>query len=215
VTGRSAEPRAAPPEAHPEAAVRAASAGGGATDTRLAAALERVAQAVRVLRWDAAHARGLSPAQLSVLEILATAPPHRRRIGALAAELDLSPPTVSDAVAALRRKGLVTTESTPGRGKVLALTDEGSATLVAVGRWDQPLVDAVAALPPGVPDAALVAMLDVVAHLQRAGVVTVARMCTTCRFFERTGGVPRCNLLQAPLPPAALRVDCPEHESAA
>lgn len=185
-------------------------------DVRLAAALERVSQAVRVMRFDAAHARGLSPAQLSVLEILATAPPVRRRVSALATELDLTAPTVSDAVAALRRKGLVVSSpAAVGRGQRLDLTDAGRRLVDDVGRWDAPLLDALGPLPPATKESALVALLDVVGGLQRSGVITVARMCTTCRFFERTGGVPRCGLLDAPLPPQALRVDCPEHESAA
>jgi DNA-binding MarR family transcriptional regulator len=187
----------------------------GALDARLAAALERVAQAVRVMRWDAAHAHGLSPAQLSVLVILAQAPARRRRVSALAAELDLTAPTVSDAVAALRRKGLVSSAPAGGRGQVLDLTEDGRRLLGDVARWDGPLLAAVASLPTAVKESALVAMLEVVADLQRSGVITVARMCTTCRFFRRTGDVPRCGLVGAPLPPAALRVDCPEHESVA
>lgn len=186
-------------------------------DERLAAATERLAQAVRTLRWDAAHARGLSPAQLSVVEILATAPAGRRRVSALAAELDLSAPTVSDVVAALRRKGLVTARPAAGRGQVLDLTDDGHGVLARVGRWDLPLIDALGTLPGAGKEVTLAVLLDVIAGLQHAGVVTVARMCTTCRFFERApdGGTPRCGLLDAPLPPAALRVDCPEHQAVA
>lgn len=192
-----------------------------ALDDRLAAAFERLAQATRVMRWDAAYAHGLSPVQLTLLDLLGSAPPGRRRVSALAAEVDLTPPTVSDAVAALRRKGLVTATPAFGRGHLLDLTDGGRDVLQAVDRWDRPLLDALTAVPVEAKETTLVTLLEAIAGLQRAGVVTVARMCTTCRFFEQGGsadgtgpGVPHCGLLDAPLPPQALRVDCPEHEQA-
>ncbi len=180
----------------------------------LVAATERLAHAIRVLRWDAAYALGLSPTQLSVLETLDVAPAPRRRVGALAGELDLTAPTVSDAVATLRRKGLVEPAGPAGRGP-LALTTAGRDLLRSTPRWDAPLELALDDLPADRRDATYAAVLDVIGALQRAGVITVARTCTTCRFFDRSGGTPRCALLDAPLPPAALRLDCPEHEQVA
>lgn len=55
-------------------------------------------------------------------------------------------------------------------------------------------------------------------NLQRARKVSVARICTTCRFFgaESDTDAPYwCNLLEAPLLPATLRLDCPEHQATA
>jgi len=180
----------------------------------LAAAVERLAHAIRVLRWDAAYALGLSPTQLSVLEMLDVAPAPRRRVGTLAGELDLTAPTVSDAVATLRRKGLVESAGPNVRGP-LGLTEAGRDLLRSIPRWDAPLEGALESLAAERRDTTYAAMLDVIGALQRAGVITVARTCTTCRFFDRSGDTPRCALLDAPLPPAALRLDCPEHEQVA
>lgn len=184
-------------------------------EERLVAATERIAQAIRVMRSAAAYSAGLSPAQLSLLEILERAPAQRRRVSVLAAELDLTQATVSDAVSALRRKNLVTSANLAGRGRRLDLTDAGRDVLARTHGWAAPLAASFAARPAAQQEAALETLLDVVADLQRQGVVTVARMCTTCRFFDRSGPVPRCALVDAPLPPAALRVDCPEHQSVA
>ena len=181
----------------------------------LADAVERLAHAVRVLRWDAAYALGLSPTQLSVLETLDVAPAPRRRVGALAEELDLTAPTVSDAVATLRRKGLVEAAGPSGRGP-LGLTEAGQNLLRSTPRWDAPMEAALGELSADRRDTTYAAVLDVIGALQRAGVITVARTCTTCRFFDRTGDTtPRCALLDAPLPPVALGLDCPEHEQVA
>ena len=184
-------------------------------EERLVAATERIAQAIRVMRGAAAYAAAISPAQLSLLEILERSPAHRRRVSALAAELDLTPATVSDAVSALRRKKLAMSVALAGRGHRLDLTDEGRDVLRRTQGWAAPLAVSFAARPREQQEAALATLLDVIADLQRKGVVTVARMCTTCRFFDRSGPVPRCALVDVPLPPAALRVDCPEHESVA
>ena len=188
---------------------------GFALEDRLVAATERLAQAIRVMRGGAAYRAGLSPAQLSLLEILERAPAGRRRVSALAAELDLTQATVSDAVSALRRKRLATSVPVAGRGGRLDLTESGREVLRETQGWEAPLAAAFESRPRAEQETALAVLLDVIADLQRAGVVTVSRMCTTCRFFDRAGEVPRCALVDAPLPPAALRVDCAEHEGVA
>ena len=64
-------------------------------------------------------------------------------------------------------------------------------------------------------------LMDLIASLQRSGIIGLSRMCVTCRFF-RSSGAPgqfesphHCALLDAPLAGSDLRVDCPEHEIAA
>jgi DNA-binding MarR family transcriptional regulator len=179
------------------------------------AAAERLGQAIRVLRGGAAYRAGLSGAQLSALEILERAPAARRRVSALAAELDLTQATVSEAVGALVRKGLATAVPAGGRSRRLDLTVAGRRVLEEAADWADPLAAAFGARSVEQQETTLAALLDVIADLQRAGVITVSRMCVTCRYFDRSGPVPRCALVDAPLPPAALRVDCPEHESVA
>ncbi|HEX2098039.1 MAG TPA: hypothetical protein VHF46_03175 [Rubrobacteraceae bacterium] len=60
-------------------------------------------------------------------------------------------------------------------------------------------------------------LMNFIASLQRAGIITVARICVTCRFFLRdehlnSDSPHHCTLLAAPLAGSDLRVDCPEHE---
>jgi len=152
---------------------------------------------------------------------IAAEPPERRRVTALAAELDVTAPTVSDAIATLRRKHLVEVGPAPGdrRGRQLRLSDAGRRLAGELAAWQ----DAIAAQLPdfGTADkaATLAMLLDLIAGLQRQGVITVARMCTTCRFFARDAHPGRplphhCGLLDAPMGQAELRVDCAEHEPA-
>lgn len=185
-------------------------------DEQLTAALERIGHALRVQMWEAAKRHGLSPTQLQVLLRLATDPPLRRRVGALAAELDVTHPTVSDAVAVLERKGLVERER-PGRRSALMLSAQGSVIADDLASWHRRTSAQLARLPADDKQAALRITLELIAGLHRDGVITVARMCATCRFFRRgehrgARRPHRCALLDMPMSDAELRLDCPEHE---
>ena len=186
-------------------------------DAKLAAALERVGQALRVQAWDMAKRHGLTPTQLQVLLRLASHPPARRRIGVLATELDVTHPTVSDAVAVLRRKGLVEREATSRRAAV-GLSARGRALADELAGWDRRTREQLAVLPPSDKETALRLVLDVIAGLQSSGAITVARMCVTCRFFRRDAHPAdrarphHCALVDVPMGTGELRVDCAEHE---
>lgn len=194
---------------------------------RLAAALERIGEASRVLLRSAAASEGLSPTQAQVLLRLRQTRGDGGQHGvvALAAWLDVSAPTVSDAVAALERKDVVVRDAAHGdaRRTVVRLTRRGAAVARRLQEWDAPLRNALAAAERSVSaGASLATMLEVtlqaIVELQRAGVVTVARTCRGCRFFDPDGRARSsywCGLLDAPLEPATLRLDCPDFEAAA
>ena len=189
-------------------------------DRKVAAALERIGVAVRVQLWDQAKAHGLTPTQLQVLLRLAYHPRQRLRVGALAAELDLTQPTISDAVAALRRKGLIDRQQTGGnpRSAVVMLSARGGDLVQTLDAWDARTREVLAVLPDTLKAQALQFLLAFIAGLQQHGVVTLARMCITCRFFRPNAHGPEqhhCALLDLPLAATDLRVDCPEHERAA
>jgi DNA-binding MarR family transcriptional regulator len=185
-------------------------------DAKLVAALERVGQALRVQMWDIAKQHGLSPTQLQVLLRLTRDPPARRRIGVLAAELDVTHPTVSDAVAVLRRKGLVERAVT-NRKAALGLSARGRTLADQLADWDRRTREQLAHLDAADKETALRLLLDLIAGLQSSGAITVARMCVSCRFFRRDAhpgdtAPHHCALVDMPLGTGDLRVDCAEHE---
>jgi DNA-binding MarR family transcriptional regulator len=191
-------------------------------DTKLVAALERVGQALRVELRERAGVDGLTPTQAQILLRLACERPPHRRVGALAAALDVRQPTISDAVAALERKGLVgrRRDAADARAATLRLTARGRAAGDRLAGWDERARAELRRLPQQARQASLSLLLDLIAGLHRAGVVGVARTCPTCRFFrfEARPGAARphhCALLEMPLGDADLRLDCPEHEQRA
>jgi DNA-binding MarR family transcriptional regulator len=191
-------------------------------DTKLVAALERLGQALRVELRDLAMDEGLSPTQAQIVLRLAAERSPQRRVGALAAALDVSQPTISDAVASLERKRLLERRPAAGDARVatLALTARGRAVAGRLAAWDERARAELERLPRHARQETLTLLLDLIAGLQRAGVVGVARTCPTCRFFRfqaRPGAARphRCALLDVALAPDDLRLDCPEHEQRA
>jgi len=188
-------------------------------DLKLVAALERVGQALRVQMWDKAKQHGLSPIQLQLLLRLATDPPGRRRIGVLAAELDVTHPTVSDAIAVLRRKELVDRDAV-SRTASVSLSARGRSVADDLASWDQRTREELADVSAADKQSMLGLLLDLIAGLQRSGAISVARMCVTCRFFRRdahpdTAQPHHCALVDVPMGTGDLRVDCAEHEPSA
>ena len=61
------------------------------------------------------------------------------------------------------------------------------------------------------------ALLRLIAELQAAGLITVARMCRSCVFFDPDvhddpQAPHHCRLLDQPLKLTELRVDCPDYQ---
>ncbi|GAC67357.1 MarR family winged helix-turn-helix transcriptional regulator [Gordonia soli] len=196
-------------------------AGAPDLNRRLADAVERLGNGVRALAQRSARDCGLTPLQQQVVLALVRQPPVRNEVTVLAAEFDVTRPTMSDAVAALERKGIIDrSASSDGRRRVLSLTAEGLAVADRLQVWDAPVTEALDRIPVDDRAVVLQSLLGTIADLQRRGVISVARVCPSCRFFERdahddAAAPHHCSLLEVALPPADLQSDCPEHHPAA
>jgi DNA-binding MarR family transcriptional regulator len=188
-------------------------------DEKLIAALERLAHVLRTLLWEEGVRSRLSPIQIQTLLYLASHSEELCRVGQLAQEFNLTPATMSDAVDALEEKGLVVRRPWPKDGRVvtLRLTAQGRRHAEKLSRWSEELHNQLAHFPTEEKERALGFLLKFIEALYRAGIITVARICLTCRFFRPyahpdSPAPHHCALLDKPLAEGDLRVDCPEHE---
>jgi DNA-binding MarR family transcriptional regulator len=193
----------------------------GDVDSKIAAALERLGQVFRALLREKARGHNLSPIQAQFLVYLLYHDVELRRVSRLAGEFGLTQATVSDAVTSLEEKGLIGREPWPEDGRVmtLRLTPEGEMVAAELSTWADTVKEHLGFWPPEEKEAVMHFLMGLVGSLQRSGVISVARMCVTCRFFQRDahpgdGSSHHCRLLDVPLAGSDLRIDCPEHELA-
>jgi DNA-binding MarR family transcriptional regulator len=191
-------------------------------DKKIVASLERLSQVFRILLRGEAQGRDLSPIQALFLVHLLHHDPAHRRVSQLAREFDLTAATVSDAVGSLEEKGLIRREPWPHDRRVatLCLTPAGEHTARELAAWANVVEEHLINRSPGEKEVVMRFLMDLIGSLQRSGLISVARMCVTCRFF-RPDAHPgedsshHCALLDVPLSGSDLRTDCPEHELAA
>ncbi|MGL4608705.1 MAG: MarR family winged helix-turn-helix transcriptional regulator [Trueperaceae bacterium] len=184
-------------------------------DSKIVAGLERLAQALRVLLWEEAKTHGLSPIQVQFLIYLNNHPKRDRSVSHLAITFDLTKATVSDAVTALETKGYITREksSQDKRAAVLKLTSSGKQLAKTLEPWADTVKKQLEGLEEGERLELMISVMNLIASLQKTEVITIARMCRTCQFFQESSGENYfCTLLNQPLALKDLRLDCPEHQ---
>jgi DNA-binding MarR family transcriptional regulator len=191
----------------------------GDVDSKVVAALERLGEVFRLLLREKAQEHGLSPIQARFLVYLLHHGVELRRVSQLAREFGLTQATVSDAVDALEAKGFIGREPWPADRRVvtLRLTPEGELLAAELSTWADPIREHLRNSSPGESEVVMRFLMQLIGSLQRSGVITVARMCVTCRFFQPdihpdADSPHHCGLLDVPLAGSDLRIDCPEHE---
>ncbi|MBC9798495.1 MarR family winged helix-turn-helix transcriptional regulator [Sinomicrobium weinanense] len=184
------------------------------TAHKIVVALERISEAFRVLLWEESKSFGLSPTQIQILIFLNYHDEGKRKVSYIAREFNMTKATVSDSVKVLEQKKLITKEYLPHdtRSYIIHLSETGKAIAEKTALFTQEIQKPVQRLPPAHKEGLLRSLMDIIHHLNKSGVITIQRMCFSCRYYSGKGNAHYCNLLQTPLTDSELRVDCPEHE---
>lgn len=187
------------------------------TSERIVSAISRIGIALRAGAWEFATAEGLNRTQVEILDML-----HSREAGVrlawLAQQLQISAATASDSVAALVAKGLVHKRAAPDDGRAIALqlTAAGHVLADRISAASGFAVDAIDKLPAATQQQLFTTLLAVIGELQRNDRFGELRACVTCEHFaphvHRSTQAPHhCRLVDAPLSPALMRLDCGDH----
>lgn len=182
-------------------------------DAKIVAGLERIGEVFRVLLWQQTRETGLSPIQIQLLLFLAFHELAKCKIGYLAEEFNLTKPTVSDAVKVLVQKELVkrVTDPADSRSHSLQLTESGQRIVDQTGNFADVLTQLVGQLDGERKTVVYESLFTLIYELHRRDLITVQRMCKTCRHYQYNGQIHYCGLLNIPLEADLLRLDCPEH----
>ena len=187
-------------------------------ESKIVAALERISQAFRVLLWEKSKDYSLSPIMIQILIFLDNHSLEKRKVSYLADEFNMTKATISDSVRVLVKKELVRKEydSTDNRSQFLILTDKGRDIVRKASLFSQDIRKPVEQMEEAEKEILLLKLLDIISFLNKTGVITIQRMCLSCRYHEYKSDSKEhfCHLLNERLKISDLRIDCPEHELA-
>ena len=185
-------------------------------EAKIVVALERISEAFRVLLWQEGKANALTPLQLQLLIFLKFHTPHQCKVNYLAKEFNVAKATVSETVRLLTKKKLIYKETDPTdtRSYSIYLTEDGRKIAVKSSSFAQVLEKPIHAYSKKQKEVLFQSLLQLIEKLNKADIITVQRMCFSCRFYEPDGKGGYCKLLRKKLQRSDLRVDCPEHQAA-
>lgn len=185
------------------------------SDFKIIASLERLGEGFRVLLWEKAKVLGISPIQIQILIFIQFHSGEKCKVSYLAQEFCLTKPTVSEAVKSLEQKGFIKRqpETTDTRSHTIHLTEAGKSVVVQASNFANPMLGSIADMPSADKDVLLEQLLGVVGQLQRAGIISMQRMCFFCRFYQKNEDGHFCRFLDKSLKNSELRLDCGEFEA--
>jgi len=188
----------------------------GNPDLKIIASLERLGEGFRVLLWEKAKILGISPIQIQILIFIQFHSDEKCKVSYLAQEFCLTKPTISEAVKSLEQKGLIArqTEITDTRSHTIHLTEEGKSVVAQTAGFANPMLGSIAEIPSAEKGILLEQLLGVVGQLQQVGIISMQRMCFSCRFYQKNGDSHFCQFLNKSLRNRELRLDCGEFEAA-
>lgn len=183
----------------------------------ITAGLGKVAVALRSQAWEGGTARRLTPTQGQILALLAERPDAAVRLNDVARELCITAATASDALVALTGKKLVKKgrSAEDQRALTITLTAAGRREAARTTGWTDVVKAGVKSLTPEEQAVFLRGLTKVIRSLQEQGIISIARMCTGCTYFQPyvhadAASPHHCGFVDKPMGEGQLRIDCPD-----
>lgn len=185
-------------------------------ESKIVVALERISAAFRVLLWNEGKENALSPIQVQLLIFLLFHSQDKCKVGYLADEFNMTKATISDSVKTLLQKELVTKipDYQDTRSFMISLTPNGREIAQKSSLLTSHIEKPLDKLTTSQKEIMLNGLLRLIHDLNRAGIITLQRMCFTCNHYRFENGTHYCRLLQSNLQEKDIRIDCPEHQLA-
>lgn len=183
-------------------------------DKKIVAGLERLSQVFRTLLWEQAKNHSLSPIQIQLLIFIHYHSPDKTTVSYLAQEFQLTKPTISDAVKSLEQKSLIrkVKDDADTRSYTIQLTPEGRQAVADTEVFADPLAAVISGGKEADKKSLWGSISLLIRQLQQAGIISIQRSCTHCRYYSSRDNKPFCALVEQRLLPEDFRIDCPEFE---
>lgn len=186
---------------------------------RVALTLLRTGSTLLSKETWAAREEGLPTLQANLLVRILHSETRDATVGALAEAFGLTPPTISDSLKALVRKGLLERTHSQEDGRVVFFhcTPRGRTVGKKLSRWAEAVEGSVSALSLQEQTTFMELLTRVLRDRVLEGLPVPENMCVSCGHFQTMGnggGVRfHCRQLNAVLSPEALKTDCLSHEA--
>jgi len=183
--------------------------------SKIVAGLERVSEVFKILLWEKAKLVGLSPIQIQILLFIAYHKQDLCNVSHLAKEFNITKPTISDAIKALDKKGLIEKDfsTSDNRSYIILLSDLGNEMVAKTNDFSNPLKKQLGSFDQSELESLFGSLSELIYKLNRNGILNVQRTCFGCTFYEKNEVNDHCNLLQKDLLNHEIRLDCPEYEN--
>jgi DNA-binding MarR family transcriptional regulator len=182
---------------------------------RIIAGLERIAEVFRILLWNQGKKFRLSPIQIQILIFLNTHNQDKCNVSYLAKEFNLTKATVSDAIQSLLRKGYITKRQSQSdaRSYGIELTRSGKLLYQKISNYSDKLIEPIFRLSQNEKECLLENLINIIYQLNQSGVISIQRMCFTCKYYKNEDKKHFCQFLGKPLSKNELRLDCPDYDA--
>ena len=147
--------------------------------------LEKLARINRMFLWERGKELGITPLQLEIINFIGSHPPEMGRVGVIAREIGVAPPTITDAVKTLIRKGLLKKKEMKEdkRKKILYLTRRGEEITQKFSRWEETFLRYIQDIPYHLKSNVWKFLLQLILRLQKEGIISPSRICFNCENF--------------------------------
>jgi DNA-binding MarR family transcriptional regulator len=185
-------------------------------DARLLLSLQRLSDMLKAMQWEQARSLGITPLQLQILLFVGYHTPDVNKAANIATELQVSRPTISDAVGSLVTKNLLlmSADRRDRRSYSLVLTEAGIQLMEKAGEYMGQLEDVLDKRPAQEKSILYQSVYSIITGLITPEKGGVQRMCYNCAHYS--GNKKRqheCLFLKKPLLSSELQLDCPVHSS--
>lgn len=180
---------------------------------RIALTIIQNGNAATASKTSVARRHGLPALQASLLIRLFNSTDCEDTVGALAEAMQLTPPTISDSLKALVRKGYLSRKRSIEDGRVVhfTCTQKGKRLAEQLAAWANPIEESIS----GLREDQQIALMGLLTHLLRdqvaGGYSPGEAMCASCGHFEAVSWDEHayyCNRRDIPLTPGDLDTDC-------
>lgn len=180
---------------------------------KIAETFEKYCRICKSKQWESIKKLNISPIQMKFLIYLKKKEKKYCNVSNISKEFALKPPTVSDAISSLLKKGLVKEEKTTKdkRIKFFQITKKSLKIENKLKNWNKCLKDSIELLTFE-EKKNLLNLLKILIFMQKLDYLPEFQLCLTCNYYKTSNGKAYCGLTRKKIKPIDIKYNCRDYE---